>query len=144
MSVLRIDPFRSFERSRQKMASIMSDLEKGINFEYGDIKPRVDIAEDNSNIFVYVELPGIQKEHVKISINEENMLTIKGIKNNVHTENQTIHRNERQYGEFERSFILPDNLKTDNISAKCDNGLLEISIEKLDPPKPKEVEISIL
>ena len=144
MSVLRIDPFRSFERSRQKMASIMSDLEKGINFEYGDIKPRVDIAEDNSNIFVYVELPGIQKEHVKISINEENMLTIKGIKNNVHTENQTIHRNERQYGEFERSFILPDNLKTDNISAKFDNGLLEISIEKQDPPKPKEVEISIL
>jgi HSP20 family protein len=144
MSVLRIDPFRSFERSRQKMASIMSDLEKGINFEYGDIKPRVDIAEDNRSIFVYVELPGIQKEQVKISINEENMLTIKGIKNNVHTENQTIHRNERQYGEFERSFILPDNLKTENISAKFENGLLEISIEKQDPPKPKEVEISIL
>ena len=144
MSVLRIDPFRSFEKSRQKMASIMSDLEKGINFEYGEIKPRVDIAEDTNNIFVYVELPGIPKEVVKISINEDNMLTIKGEKKNVHAEGQTMHRNERQYGVFERSFILPDNLKTDSIAARYDNGLLLITIPKQEPPKPKEVEVTIL
>jgi HSP20 family protein len=143
MSMLRIDPFRSFERPWQKMTQILNDVEKGINFEYGSFKPRVDIAEDNNNIYVYAELPGISREQVKVSVNEDNILIIKGEKKTVHMENHSLHRVERTFGEFERSFILPDNLKTDQINAKFEDGLLEIAIPKIEPPKPKEIEITL-
>lgn len=141
---LRMVPFRGFENAARKMSQMMDELDKGVNFEIGSFKPRVDIAEDNLNIYVFAEMSGMSKEDVKISINQDNELVIKGEKKSVRSEGQTMHRTERNFGNFERIFILPDNLKTDAISAKFENGLLEIQIPKLEPPMPKEVEISII
>jgi len=125
------------------MSLLMDELEKGVNFEMGAFKPRVDISEDSENFYLIAELPGMSKEDVKITINEENMLIIKGEKKSLIGENSTTHRTERRFGSFERAFVLPDNLATDNVKAKFENGMLELSIAKVEPPKPKEMEVTI-
>lgn len=141
--LLRVDPFRSFGNTTRKMFQMMDEFDKSVNFDIGSFKPRVDISEDSGNLYVVAELPGVAKEDVKISINEENILVIKGEKKESIGENNTSHRNERALGVFERRFILPDNLAHDKVEAVYDNGLLRLTIAKVEPPKPKEVEISI-
>ena len=50
-------------------------------------------------------------------------------------------RVERSFGEFTRSFVLPDTVKSDSVAAKYENGVLNLTLEKVEPKKPKEVEI---
>ncbi len=141
--LLKIDPFRSFGNTTRKMSQLMEELEKGINFEMGAFKPRVDISEDSANVYFIAELPGMNKEDVKITINEENMLTIKGEKKSSIGDGNSTHRSERIFGSFERAFVLPENIATGNVQAKFENGLLELTIAKVEPPKPNEIEVAI-
>ncbi len=141
MTLVRFAPFRSFDQTAKKMYQMMEDLEKGVKFETGGFTPYVDISEDSKAVFVQVELPGIKKDDVKVNVDEDNILVIKGEKKPVIKENATIHKTESTYGEFERRFVLPDDIDKDKIEAKYENGLLEISIMKKAKPEPKEVEI---
>jgi len=150
MSILRIDPFRGFDSLTRKMNTIINDLDKGFNVEYGSFAPRVDIIENTDSLHITAELPGVNKEDVKVSISDDNVLVLKGTKarNNVEKkENEsgeiTYLRAERSYGEFTRQFLLPDNADKSSIAAKYDNGVLNIHLKKTEPEKPKEVEISI-
>ena len=118
--------------------------ERRPRIEFGGFKPRVDILEDEKNVYLEVELPGVEKEDVKISVNEDNILTLKGDKKFKQKDNiQTCCRSERSFGDFIRTFQLNDNLDTENINAEFNNGLLTITIPKKEPVKPKEKEIEI-
>jgi len=148
MALIRFDPIRGFETIARKMGDIAGEFEKGFSFEYGSYSPRVDISEDEKNLFFNVELPGVKKEDVKLSIDKDNVLSIKGDKKRDEKFKDEIKefcciRVERSFGEFNRSFKLPENINRDSISAKFDNGVLSISLEKIEPEKPKEVEIAI-
>ncbi len=141
MTLVRLDPFRSFDQTAKRMFKMMEDLEKGFNIESGGFAPVVDISEDSKAVYIQVELPGIKKDDVSVHVDEENILVIKGEKKPVERENATIHRTESAYGEFERRFILPEEIDKDKIEAKYENGLLEITIMKQPKPEPKEVKI---
>lgn len=146
MSIVRFDPFRGFGELSKRMFDVFGDLEKGVNIEYGGFAPRVDISEDEKNVFLTVELPGIRKEDVKVTVNEDNVLCIKGEKKREETVedkegDRSYIRVERSFGQFTRSFALPDTVKSDSVQAKFENGVLNLSLEKVEPKKPKEVEI---
>lgn len=144
MAIIKFDPVRGFETIARRMNDIMSDFDKGMSLEFGGFAPRVDISEDEKKIYVQAELPGMNKDEVKVSINEDNVLIIKGEKKReVRTEDKSYLRVERNYGEFARSFLLPDNVNKQSIQAKYDNGVLDITLDKIEPEKPKEVEINI-
>ncbi|MDP4236192.1 MAG: Hsp20/alpha crystallin family protein [Bacteroidota bacterium] len=105
--------------------------------------PRVDISEDSANIYVHAELPGMSKEDVKVTI-AEGILTLRGEKKHEEKkEDKNYFRIERRYGEFVRQFTLPDNVKEDSVRANFTNGVLEITIPKSEPEKPKEREVPI-
>lgn len=144
MTMLRFDPFRGFEHSMRKMQDFAKDLSEGVSIETGNFKPRVDISEDSANVYVYAEMPGMIKENIKVNISEDNTLVIKGEKKPAIPENATLQRTERGFGLFERQFLLPENLEIDKISAKYENGVLELVIPKKEPVKPKEVDVKIL
>ena len=80
MTLVRFEPYRGFERLSRKFDHFMNDFEKGFSFEMGAFNPRVDITEDDNNLFVHAELPGLSKEQVKVSVNEDKLLTIQGEK----------------------------------------------------------------
>ncbi len=141
MTLIKFDPFRNLDQAADRMRKIMSNMEQGIKIEGGGFIPIVDIAEDSKAVYFHVELPGIKKEDVKVNVDEDNVLIIKGEKKPLIPKDTTVHRNETSSGEFERRFILPDDLDKDKIEAKYENGLLDITIMKEEKPEPKEVEI---
>ncbi|MBM2815183.1 MAG: molecular chaperone [Ignavibacteria bacterium] len=145
MAFVRFDPYKTFENAARKMNELWGDFDKGIGFEVGGFAPRVDITEDETNIRIYAEMSGLTKEDVKVSINDENALIIKGMKKQPDKkDNVNFIRNERTFGEFSRSFLLPQNVDKNSIAAKFENGLLEITLTKIQPEKPKEYEVNIL
>lgn len=148
MAVVRFDPFRGFERINKRMGQFVDEMEKGFRVEYGSFAPTIDIVEDEKTLKLFVELPGIPKEQVKITVNEDKVLIIKGEKKRCEEETDECKekayiRAERSFGEFSRSFQLPENINTDSINAKFENGVLSISLSKKEPVKPKEVEVTI-
>lgn len=148
MSIVRFDPFRNFGNMSRVFGDFFGDLEKGVNVEYGGFAPRVDISEDEKNVFLHIELPGIRKEDVKVTINEEKILSIKGEKKQEdkvedNSGDRSYIRVERSFGSFTRTFVLPDTVKADSIVAKFENGVLNLTLEKVEPKKPKEIEISL-
>lgn len=143
MTLVRLNPWKAFEKAAAKLNDIASQAEKGFTLETGGFSPRADIIEDEKFYFLNLELPGISKEDVKISVNEENLLLIKGEKKVSQKDGLSYLRTERMFGQFSRAFALPDNLNSEAIAAKFENGILEITLPKVEPPAPKEIEINI-
>lgn len=149
MANVRFDPFRGFEGLARKMNNLVSDMDKGFNVEYGNFAPRIDIHEDEKSLYLYAEMPGLKKQDIKVTVNDENVLIIKGKKDQpeYHTEKEgeekVLIRAERRFGEFTRSFMLPDNIDTESIEAKFEDGVLNVQFAKKEPEKPKEKEITI-
>jgi len=105
---------------------------------------RVDIAETEKAISLHVEIPGVQKDDVKISINEDRILSIRGEKRQSETiEGQQFVRVESHFGTFARSFTLSDSIDINAIQAEFNNGILQITLPKVEPEKPKSIEVPI-
>jgi HSP20 family protein len=105
--------------------------------------PRIDVSEDDKKIYFDAELAGVDKNDVKVSIDGENVLTIKGEKKNPTRESKKMDFcGERLYGSFSRSFKLPNVAYTGKIEARFDSGILHVAIDKSEEEN-KEREVNI-
>ncbi len=108
----------------------------------GEMAP-VDLKETDEEYILKVELPGLEKDDVQISL-EQNVLTIRGEKKEEDVkENESFHRKEIRYGWFERSFSLPGDINEKKINAKMKNGVLTIRVPKEESAKPKRIPITV-
>ncbi len=106
-------------------------------------KPLVDIAETKDEIIIKAEIPGIKKEDIKVVL-QDNVLILKGEKQEDKQEKEKrSYRTERFYGSFERSFSLPISVQVDKVKADYKEGVLTISLPKVEEEKPKEVSVHI-
>lgn len=104
--------------------------------------PSIDISETDDKFVITAELPGMNKDNIDINL-ENNRLSISGERSlKKEEEGKKFHRVETQYGTFERSFQLPDNVDEDSISASYENGMLNITIDKSEEEVKKKIEIS--
>lgn len=146
MAIARINPVREISSAMSKMNEFLSDFDKTLYNESTAFYPAVDISDDERNIYLNLDMPGLSKEDVQIKIKENNVLVIKGEKKQESTaedKERNYIRMERHFGEFSRYFTLPDNVNTEKIDAKFDKGVLSITIEKKEPEKPNEKLIEI-
>ena len=105
--------------------------------------PAVDITEHDNAFTVKVELPGVSRDNVRITI-QDNILTIRGEKKQEkETKGTNVHRTERSYGVFQRSFSLPYSVSADAIEAKYADGVLTINLPKAEEAKRKEIEVKV-
>jgi len=105
--------------------------------------PAVDVLEQADLIRIAAELPGVKPEDVKISV-EGNVLTLEGTKQQVAEEKtERVHRYERTYGSFARSFTLPRTVDTAQIKAGYDNGVLTITLPKAEQAKPRQIAVEV-
>ena len=105
--------------------------------------PAVDIRETENEYTVLAELPGLDKDNVKISY-EDGIVTLRGEKKlEKEDKRKNYHRVERSYGTFERSFRLPASVEVDKIKASFKDGVLNLQLPKTENAKPKEIPIAI-
>jgi HSP20 family protein len=108
-----------------------------------DWTPAVDVVENNDNYILRAELPGMNKDDVKITL-ENNLLTIRGEKKNESEKKEgNYHRVERSYGSFERSFTIPGTIKADHIDAQYKEGVLTLTLPKAEEAKLKLIDVKV-
>jgi len=103
--------------------------------------PPVDIVVNDESYTLHLEIPGTKREDVSVEFHE-NKLTVKGEKKRRELEEGDVrHRTEQHFGNFERSFRLPDDAVEDKMRAHYRDGVLSIEIPRLAPSQPQSVEI---
>ncbi len=106
--------------------------------------PVVDIFEEPEHLRIVAEIPGVKPENVKISV-ENNILTLSGTKEQVAEEKaEKVHRYERAYGTFERSFTLPATVDANAIKATYAQGVLTLLLPKLEKAKARQIKIEVV
>lgn len=103
---------------------------------------RVDISEDDKAIYIEADLPGVEKEDLKVTI-EDNLLTIRAERRAETTENKkNFYRTERVFGSLTRSFTMGENINAEAIEAHFADGVLKLTLPKVEPVvKAKEIAI---
>jgi HSP20 family protein len=145
MNVIRWSPYRdlsSLADQFNRALGTATGRERDEELSLGAWIPPVDIAEDKDRITLTAELPGFSEDQVNILM-EGGVLTIRGERKFEEEKNgRNFHRVERSYGQFVRSFTLPNNVDRDQIRASFDNGLLKIELPKSEEARPREIKIS--
>ncbi|CAB4243637.1 Heat-shock protein Hsp20 [Methylacidimicrobium sp. AP8] len=140
------DPFRELEEMRKRLATFwerpLELLEMpSERIEVSEWRPLADVTEDDKEYVVKLELPGMKREEVKVTI-ESGELTISGERKAEKEEkNKKYHRIERAYGAFSRSFVIPDDVVADKIEAHFKDGILEVHLPKGEHAQPKTIEV---
>ena len=104
--------------------------------------PAVEVFESEGELNFSIEVPGLDKEDLKIGV-ENDHLTISGEKKVESEEGKQYFRRERLYGKFSRTFRLPDTVDTERIKANLTNGVLRISMPRKEEAKPKQIEVKV-
>lgn len=145
MSMIRYNPFSEMVSLRQAMDRLFEDSvvkTAGYPSDFTEtLAPRVDIYQTQDAVKVKAVLPGLNSDDVSVDINE-NVLTLKGeFKNEEEAKDGDYLYQERRYGNFCRSFTLPNGIKIDKADAVMEDGILTISIPKAEEAKPRTIKI---
>lgn len=110
---------------------------------FEEVSPAVDMYDNKEEIVVKAEVPGIDKENIKISVSDST-LTIRGeMKKEEETKEEDYYYSERSYGSFMRSLNLPAKVVENKIKAEIKDGILEIHLPKAQEAKPKEIKVDV-
>ncbi|HID96194.1 MAG TPA: Hsp20/alpha crystallin family protein [Candidatus Latescibacteria bacterium] len=137
---------RGFLDIREELDRLFDDLMSTSELGYpaaGTWSPRVDVSETDDEIIVSAELPGIDREDIKVNV-EDNVLTFSGEKKQEkETKKRNYHRIERSYGSFHRSFTLPTKIESDRVKATFKDGVLTIHLPKADEAKTRQIPVEV-
>jgi len=141
MRLVRYNPFNELSIFRNTVDDFFNDpVVQGSNAR--PFTPAVDIVNQEDQVELSVELPGINKEDITVNI-EDRVLTISG-EHKVENEekNENYYRRERRYGSFKRAFSLSEEILTDEVSADYRDGILKITLKK-DTAKEQARQITV-
>lgn len=136
MTLIKFEPLRELETLHDRFQKFFDEF-SNFGFPFNEnFYPRIDVSEDDDKINVTAEIPGVKKDQIKITL-QDNILTIEGEKKKEEVKkDRNFYRAERMYGSFKRSFTLPVEVDSEKIEAKFEDGALNITLKKLEP-KPK-------
>jgi HSP20 family protein len=144
-TITRWDPFRDLVQLQDRVNRLFQESAQGREegFDTTSFVPPVDIYEDEHNIVLKVEVPGIDQKDLDVRI-ENNTITVRGERKfEKETKEENYHRVERRYGSFQRSFGLPNTVNTENVSADYENGILKVTLAKRAEAKPKQIKVNV-
>jgi HSP20 family protein len=104
--------------------------------------PALDLYQNNDNVIAVVELPGMRKEDIEISLHD-GMLTIAGERKTETQGGEKAERSERYIGKFRRSITLPTRVDADKVSATYKDGILTVTLSKAEEAKPKQIQVNV-
>lgn len=152
MAIVRWEPFRDLMSLQDRMNRLFDESFRGASRSGatdddwalgGSWAPAVDIYEQEGNIVLKAELPGVDSKDVDIRL-ENNVLTLRGERKlDTEVKRENYHRVERAYGSFTRSFTLPTVVDQEKIKADYRDGVLRVTLPKREEAKPKQISIAI-
>ena len=145
--ITRWDPFREFVTLQDRMNRLVRDSFGNEGREEAlttaTFAPAVDVYEDEHNVTLKIEVPGIEEKDIDVRI-ENNTLTVHGERKFEKEEKEeNVRRVERQYGSFTRTFTLPQTVDQDSVQADYDKGVLKIKLAKKAEAKPKQIKVNV-
>ena len=142
--ITRWEPFRELANLQERVGRALQTENRNNEdlLSSGAFLPPVDIYEDEHNVTLKLEVPGVKQEDIDIRV-ENNNLTIRGERKLEKDEKEeNFRRVERSYGSFFRSFTLPPTVSTENVQADCEHGILKIQFAKRPEAKPRQIKVS--
>jgi len=134
---LGFDPFVELRRMQAEMSRLFSGFSATTARDF----PPINILLGENSVAVTAELPGVTRDDVTISL-QEDVLTLEGKREpKVQEGNVNWQRRERAYGTFSRAVQLPFRVDPDKVQARFNNGVLEIELQRLEADRPKKIEI---
>jgi HSP20 family protein len=145
--ITRYDPFREFVTLQDRMNRLFRDPRGPEGHDESltttAFAPPVDVYEDEHNITLKIEVPGIDEKDIDVRI-ENNTLTVHGERKFEKEEKEENYRRvERQYGSFTRTFNLPSTVDHENVQADYEKGVLKIKLAKKAEAKPKQIKVNV-
>src|SRR5216684_5096349 len=145
--ITRYDPFREFVTLQDLMNRLFRDPRGPEGHDESltttSFAPAVDVYEDEHNITLKIEVPGIDEKDIDVRI-ENNTLTVHGERKfEMEEKEENFRRVERQYGSFTRSFTLPTTVDAEKVQAHYDKGILKVQLAKKAEAKPKQIKVSV-
>ena len=143
MALVRFDPFRELTALQGEMSRLFRQFganETGTQRE--SWMPSIDVFEKADSIQLKAELAGMKPEDINIEV-EDNVLTVSGERRfEEEVQQDKYYRIERRYGSFARSIALPQGVDGDRIQATYENGILEVTVPKVEQARPKKIAVS--
>jgi HSP20 family molecular chaperone IbpA len=119
----------------------MEEDTKEVAEEVRRIIPPVDIYETDNDVFLVADVPGVTKENLQLDIDKDE-LTIRGTFNEKSQDGEKL-IDECVYGEYRRTFTLGDTVDREKIAARLENGVLKLTLPRIERVKPRKIEIGI-
>ncbi len=146
MNLMRWEPYREIatlqDRLNRVFGGTLARPQGEDEMNLAAWAPPVDIAEEKDRILITAELPGFREDEIEIQT-ENGMLTLRGERKfEKESDGKSYHRVERSYGQFVRSFSLPNNVDREKIKAHFSDGLLKVDLPKREDAKPRTIKIS--
>lgn len=151
MSIVKWSPMKELEDMRRDMERLFDEFFEPIHRRRrwwpkpaeGVIVPNIDMYERKDEIVVRVEIPGVDKNDIDLTITEDS-LTIKGeVKKGEEVKDEDYYAREINYGSFTRTIALPVDVDSSKAKATYKNGILEIILPKKEEAKPKEIKVEV-
>ena len=104
--------------------------------------PSLDLYQNNDNVVAVIELPGMRREDIEISLHD-GTLTISGERKSQSSNGEKAERTERYIGKFRRSITLPTRVDANKVSASYRDGILTVTLPKAEEAKPKQIQVNV-
>ena len=139
------DPVGELERIRRDIDEMFDSRARGWSNEglfERDFSPSLDVVENGDEYLVNVDLPGVSKKDLDISV-ADNVLTIKGEKHESSESKGKVYRKETWAGSFQRTISLPQGVDPAKIDARMKDGVLTVTLPKREEAKPRQIAVSV-
>jgi len=124
-----------------RLANLQDELDRLFDVQH-TWAPALDVQEDKDGFRVRVELPGLKREDIEVSLNDGALVISGERKTETVNEGAEVHLQERYYGKFSRTLTLPSAVATDKVSAAYKDGILTVTLPKVEEAKPKTITVS--
>jgi HSP20 family protein len=137
----------------EQMTNLRDEINRLFEAPFGDLArageffngwaPALDLREDNDNLIATIELPGMRKEDIQVSV-QNGVLSISGERTrSSESDDANAYRTERSYGRFQRTLTLPKPVEVGKVKAAYKDGLLTVTLPKTDEAKPKQISVNV-
>jgi HSP20 family protein len=138
MNLIPWSPFRELDQLFTRYGRDLGSLRENLQW-----RPSADIVENDKEYLIKADLPEVKKEDIDISV-ENGVLTLSGERRvEKSTDEEKEHRRETFYGQFARSFALPEDVDQTKISAETKDGVLKVHLPKSEQKKPRSIQVDV-